>query len=668
MSDAVRMSDGGETIGAGCTICGTPAAELIDFSARTRVRCPTCGSLERHRIMHGLWEDELRVTFGDRPIRALLCSPSQCERSFLFADLQTYDLDIGVDRYADLFVDVCDAVGLRDASFDLIVANGILAHVYDLDATLDEWRRILRPGGMLLVTTPVVDGAETVTHDLAERTRLWGTERYERLRIGTYRLSGSVDLHPAFEERFALRIVEGTDPATGAHERIYVLTRPPRTAPAPAAGEPATGPTEGYAFQRCRVAGRTFAFCLDGPPQAHDLPVTDLLGDEVATLHVDAFDPTGDYAAAPPEAPWETGMAWPLRARLPTQSRMRPGVYLVDGRIPFVVRHPGSARVAVVLPSLAGTAFNDAGGRRLSASADAPGADVLSFLRPLAPERLLEDAGGVMRWLAEADPFPGDTTYVLDADLHEPETLEGVELLVVVGRSTYWTRAMREHVDAHVAAGGRLLILGAEVMHWQVRLHGWRQQLIRHAAQDPEPDPLLHTRMWHDDELAYPVAPRTGGEYWYGGRRAVDQGIGFGGMRVVADAASPILRAAELRPGAVVALDASAWDGVPVRRFDRGRPEVDLGEEAPWRHEVLGFNRVLPAVPAESAGAPATSCWMVLRRTPDSGTVVHGGTLAWSQQQAVPGEDGDAARGATLAMMRLLLADEWPFAAADDRP
>jgi len=478
-SDLVPARGGGHAPEPRCPICGTPATELVDFNARPRVRCPTCGSLERHRVMHELWEGELRATYGDRPVRALLCSPSQCERAFLFADLETYDLDIGVDRYADLFVDVCDAVGLRDASFDLIVASGILAHVYDLDATLDEWRRILRPGGVLLVTTPVVDGAETVTHDLERRVRLWGPELYERLRIGTYRLPGTVDLYPAFTARFAMRVVDATDPATGVPERVYVLTRPPRTAPAPSPVRAFAEPTDGYAFQRCRVAGRTFAFCLDGPPEAHDLPVTDLLGRAVDTLHVDAFDGTGDYAAAAPEAPSETGCAWPLRARLRTQSRMRPGVYLVDGRIPFVVRHPGTPRVAVVLPSLAGVAADEE-----------PEADVRSFLRPLSAERLLGDAEGVVRWLAETDPFPGETTYLLDVDLEDPEPLEGVELLVVVGRSTHWTPAMRERLDAHVAAGGRLLLLGAEEQHGPVRVDRWRQQLVRDVAGVPERRPV----------------------------------------------------------------------------------------------------------------------------------------------------------------------------------
>ncbi len=42
----------------------------------------------------------------------------------------------------------------RDGAFDVVTAIETLEHVVDLDAALDEMRRVLKPGGYLLVTGP----------------------------------------------------------------------------------------------------------------------------------------------------------------------------------------------------------------------------------------------------------------------------------------------------------------------------------------------------------------------------------------------------------------------------------------------------------------------------------------------------------------------------------
>jgi len=46
---------------------------------------------------------------------------------------------------------------LPDDSFDLVLMSHVIEHVHHPVATLDEIRRVLRPGGMLVVTTPNAD-------------------------------------------------------------------------------------------------------------------------------------------------------------------------------------------------------------------------------------------------------------------------------------------------------------------------------------------------------------------------------------------------------------------------------------------------------------------------------------------------------------------------------
>lgn len=54
-----------------------------------------------------------------------------------------------------------------DASFDLVTHTEVLEHVPDDGRALRELRRVLKPGGLMLFTTPMHDGAATI-----ERARL----------------------------------------------------------------------------------------------------------------------------------------------------------------------------------------------------------------------------------------------------------------------------------------------------------------------------------------------------------------------------------------------------------------------------------------------------------------------------------------------------------------
>ena len=65
---------------------------------------------------------------------------------------------------------VFDAAALpfRDEQFDGLFAGEVIEHVADVHETLQEWRRVLKPGGVAIITTPnkqrlaaLVDGVES---------------------------------------------------------------------------------------------------------------------------------------------------------------------------------------------------------------------------------------------------------------------------------------------------------------------------------------------------------------------------------------------------------------------------------------------------------------------------------------------------------------------------
>ena len=49
-----------------------------------------------------------------------------------------------------------------DGSFDAVVTRGVLHHLHDVDAALREWRRVVRPGGPVLVLSEPTAHADTV--------------------------------------------------------------------------------------------------------------------------------------------------------------------------------------------------------------------------------------------------------------------------------------------------------------------------------------------------------------------------------------------------------------------------------------------------------------------------------------------------------------------------
>jgi SAM-dependent methyltransferase len=76
--------------------------------------------------------------------------------------------------------DVCadvQALPFRDGAFDAIKATELLEHVPDVGRTLAECRRVLRPGGYLVITVPFLErlhgGTDTAYRDLlVERFQL----------------------------------------------------------------------------------------------------------------------------------------------------------------------------------------------------------------------------------------------------------------------------------------------------------------------------------------------------------------------------------------------------------------------------------------------------------------------------------------------------------------
>ena len=152
-------------------------------NARQDVVCPFCGSLPRHRIIAewcGKNSDELSHSRN-----LYFACESSMKRWFRKNRIKVTTADLF--SQADLKLDITD-IDLPDGSFDHVFSNHVLEHVPDYKKALGELRRILVPGGKLIVSFPIDLSLKTVY----ERTDLTADERVRLFgQFDHYRLFGS---------------------------------------------------------------------------------------------------------------------------------------------------------------------------------------------------------------------------------------------------------------------------------------------------------------------------------------------------------------------------------------------------------------------------------------------------------------------------------------------
>jgi SAM-dependent methyltransferase len=164
---------------------------------RYDAECPRCHSLERHRLFL-LWSRTRPLVTSQSAVLHFAAEQSiKAVLSKQAGFYQTADLS---EKGADLKLDI-ERIALRDASFDVVVASHVLEHVDDRKA-LGELRRILKPGGTLIVMIPIIEGWDDTYEDAgivtsAEReihfgqwnhVRFYGRDVRERIRQAGFAL------------------------------------------------------------------------------------------------------------------------------------------------------------------------------------------------------------------------------------------------------------------------------------------------------------------------------------------------------------------------------------------------------------------------------------------------------------------------------------------------
>lgn len=172
------------------------------------VACLDCGSAERHRVVHAMYEALAPWTAR---LRALQFAPDRTLRPEKFSELvfSTYNGENSMDMMN---------TGLADGSFDLLASNHVLEHVRDDRAAIREMLRVVGEEGIVHICVPAPG--------LVHQTRDWGFP--DPAVSHHYRLYGAdAPLRLLEAGEFHLLTALGRDAVSETFEVVYWLSRKP---------------------------------------------------------------------------------------------------------------------------------------------------------------------------------------------------------------------------------------------------------------------------------------------------------------------------------------------------------------------------------------------------------------------------------------------------------
>ena len=232
------------------------------------------------------------------------------------------------------------------------------------------------------------------------------------------------------------------------------------------------------------------------------------------------------------------GCGWPAALVLDVGPKWRSGYYEVVMEIDvgekvrrdyafFVVRPSYGAQTVVALATNTWHAYNDFGGPNLYT-----GGTHVAMRRPMSAGYLYKPPGKGRRVTGTGAPDPQNAAHVgyiqinhlsgyagstgwpdwelpfiewaeregfeigvcTNGDLEEhPEVLDGTSLYLSVGHDEYWSRGMRDTVEAFIADGGNAAFFSGNTSLWQVRIEGDDHDVMVGYKGFFKSDPLMGT-------------------------------------------------------------------------------------------------------------------------------------------------------------------------------
>jgi len=396
----------------------------------------------------------------------------------------------------------------------------------------------------------------------------------------------------------------------------------------------------GYTDKISYKPGETVSLYLSAPESGpHLIELKDANGRVVFT-----FDTWVHPQKINTTKPWADGFRYNHTVSIKLPVNLKSGFYRFTGDIPLICKGThASPDVTVIFPSNTYNAYCDHGGKSLYRPGDPKTeaaiyrSTVVSHARynPVAPGDPGNFNESFFRWMEKLEY---NTHYIADIDLEDYAEIANSKVVIISGKSEYWTRAARLNIDKFVASGKNVLVLSGNTMYWQVR-HNFRKNLMvcyKSNNLDPLHDTLYSTYYWTTPELNYPVNTSIGADF-IGGGYPMKVANPLHGFKIVQDA-SPLLKGTGLKKGDLLHLPTIETDGAPVKKMvlpgSAEIPEIDNSKLNFHKVELIGYTFSI-----NPNNKPGLGTFMVFQKTPASGTVVNVASTDWCSSNGIGGKD-----------------------------
>lgn len=342
--------------------------------------------------------------------------------------------------------------------------------------------------------------------------------------------------------------------------------------------------------------------------------------------------------------PWKNGFGYALTSTITLPANMESGVYLIDNKIPLIVKSRQTPDVVVVFPTNTENAYCQSGGKSFYRPVGDK-APIISFLRPIPfphENKNLNFLENGLQFLRDQKGL--SIGYISDMDLDNYNVINSAKLIIIPGHSEYWTLKARRNFDQFIENGNHALILSGNTMWWQVRYSDDRTQLICYKDRpDPISNPLLKTINWVDPSLNYPVMSSIGADFEHGGHGD----FGWKGYKIMTPQ-SPLLDGTGLKLDDILHVPTNEYDGISVVGYQNGYPIPDTSGFL--KFEIIGFDQ------AKYAGQATVACFFALRRNRRSGVIVNMASTNWCSPSGMGGADKNKITRITQNAIRLLVS------------